>query len=83
AVIVSLAQAGRDMLALQEYADELEETNSSLKENMADKYVDGFWFAIDQVNVLFPDIDQEILAQADVMKKIEDRKLISRIPEAK
>ncbi|MCI37615.1 hypothetical protein A2U01_0058839 [Trifolium medium] len=49
---------------------------------MADKYAEGFWFAIDHVKVLFPDIDQEALAQADFMKKIEDVKLVPRfIPE--
>jgi hypothetical protein len=46
---------------------------------MADKYVDGFQAAIEQVRVLFPDIDGDVLAQADFLKKIEDGKLVSRL----
>jgi hypothetical protein len=47
---------------------------------MAGKYVEGFKFALEQVRVLFPDIDVEVLAQADFLKKIEDGKLVSCFP---
>jgi flagellar biosynthesis chaperone FliJ len=59
---------------------ELEEENDELKENMASKYVVGFQAAIEQVRVLFPEIDDDVLAQADFLKKIEDGKLVSRLP---
>jgi hypothetical protein len=47
---------------------------------MASKFVDGFQAAIEQVRVLFPDIDGDVLAQADFLKKIEDGKLMFRLP---
>jgi hypothetical protein len=59
---------------------DLEEENDELKENMASKYVAGFQAAIEQVRVLFPEIDIDVLAQADFLKKIEDGKLVSRLP---
>ncbi|MCI72383.1 hypothetical protein A2U01_0093646, partial [Trifolium medium] len=62
--------------------EELEEANDGLKQSMADKYVEGFWSSVDQVKALFPDLDQETLAQVDVLKKVEDGKLVSRIPGA-
>jgi hypothetical protein len=59
---------------------ELEEENDDLKESMAIQYVVGFKVAIEQVRVLFPDIDGDVLAQADFLKKVEDGKLVSRLP---
>ncbi|MCI86938.1 hypothetical protein A2U01_0108219 [Trifolium medium] len=56
--------------------------NEALKQSMADKYVDGFWSSIEQVKALFPDLDSEIMAQIDVLKKVEDGKLVSRLPGA-
>jgi SMC interacting uncharacterized protein involved in chromosome segregation len=41
---------------------DLEEENDELKENMASKFVAGFQAAIEQVRVLFPEIDSDILA---------------------
>jgi iron uptake system EfeUOB component EfeO/EfeM len=76
-----------DISQLQSAADrlhgdvkELEEENDSLKEQMAGKYVDGFNAAMEQVRVLFPDLDGDILAQIDFVKKVEDGKLVSRFP---
>jgi hypothetical protein len=77
---------GVDMARLQGAADrladdlkELEEEIDELKEDMAGQYVNGFKAAIEQVRVLFPDIDGDVLAQADFLKKIEDGKLVSRL----
>jgi hypothetical protein len=47
---------------------------------MASQYVAGFQAAIEQVRVLFPDIDGDTLAQADFLKKVEEGKLVSRLP---
>jgi hypothetical protein len=94
AMIVALVKiwkdAGKrddDMSTLQAAADrldgdlkELEDENDELKEAMASKYVAGFQAAIEQVRVLFPDIDGDVLAQADFLKKIEDGKLVSLLP---
>jgi hypothetical protein len=59
---------------------DLEEENDELKAGMAGKFVDGFRAALEQIKVLFPDIDDEVLAQADFLKKVEDGKLVSRLP---
>ncbi|GAU25504.1 hypothetical protein TSUD_279880 [Trifolium subterraneum] len=75
-LIVSLTQAGKDVWELVEDVDELEETNVAFKQSMADKYVDGFWSSIEQVKVLFPELDPDMLAQVDVMKRIKDGKHI-------
>ncbi|MCI94069.1 hypothetical protein A2U01_0115367, partial [Trifolium medium] len=61
--------------------EELEEVNEGLKQSMADKYVVGFRSSAAQVKALFPDIDQETLAQVDPLKKIEDGKLVSLLPK--
>ncbi|GAU49969.1 hypothetical protein TSUD_290890 [Trifolium subterraneum] len=82
ALIVSCAQAGQDMMALQEYADELEATNNALKEGMSDKYLDGFTLAVEQFRVVFPDLDPELVSQIDVMKKVDGGKLVSRVMSA-
>ncbi|GAU29783.1 hypothetical protein TSUD_161880 [Trifolium subterraneum] len=75
-LIVSLTQSRKDISELEEDVDELEETNIALKQSMADKYVDGFWSSIEQVKILFPELDPDVLAQVDVMKRIKDGKLI-------
>jgi hypothetical protein len=59
---------------------ELEEENDGLKEAMAGQFVSGFQSAIEQVRVLFPDIDSDTLAQVDFLKKVEEGKLVSRLP---
>jgi hypothetical protein len=35
---------------------------------------------MEQVRVLFPDLDGDLLAQIDFVKKVEDGKLVSRLP---
>jgi hypothetical protein len=80
-------QRDDDMSKLQAATDrldgdlkELEEENDELKEDMAGKYVAGFRAAIEQVKALFPDIDGDVLAQADFLKKVEDGKLVPFLP---
>ncbi|GAU51337.1 hypothetical protein TSUD_412840 [Trifolium subterraneum] len=75
-LIISLTQSRKDISELEEDVDELEETNTALKQSMDDKYVDGFWSSIEQVKILFPELDPDVLAQVDVMKRIKDGKLI-------
>jgi phage host-nuclease inhibitor protein Gam len=59
---------------------ELEDEADDLKEDMEGQYVGCFRSVIEQVQVLFPDIDGDVLAQADFLKKIQDGKLVSRLP---
>jgi uncharacterized protein YukE len=94
AMIVALVKVWKDackrdddMSKLQAAADrldgdlkELENENDKLKETMASKFVAGFQAAMEQVRVLFPDIDGDTLAQVDFLKKVEEGKLVPRLP---
>jgi hypothetical protein len=94
AAIVALVKIWRDatkrddeMSALNAAAErlngdlkELEAENDELKEGMAGQFVAGFQAALEQVRVLFPEIDGDVLAQADFLKRVEDGKLVSRLP---
>jgi hypothetical protein len=81
ALIVALAMAEDDAAGFEDEVVELEESNNALKEAMGEKYAEGFAAALDQVNVLFPDLDEVVLSQVDLLKFVEDGKLVSRIPE--
>jgi hypothetical protein len=82
ALIVALAMAEDVAAGFEDEVVELEESNNALKDAMGEKYAEGFAAALDQVNVLFPDLDEAVLSQVDLLKFVEDRKLVSRIPEA-
>ncbi|MCI32117.1 hypothetical protein A2U01_0053329, partial [Trifolium medium] len=41
---------------------------------------EGFSFALDRVRVLFPELDEHRLSEADAMKEIEDVKLVDATP---
>ncbi|WJX52576.1 hypothetical protein P8452_38675 [Trifolium repens] len=82
ALIVALAMAEDDAAGFEDEVVELEESNNALKDAMGEKYAEGFAAALDQVNVLFPDLDEAVLSQVDLLKFVEDGKLVSRIPEA-
>jgi hypothetical protein len=47
-----------------------------LKDAIGAQYDSGFQYALDQVKVLFPNIDQARLGEADAMMKIEGGKLV-------
>jgi hypothetical protein len=51
-----------------------------LEEAIGDQYGEGFKFALDQIKVLFPDIDRNLMGKADVMLKIEGDKLAPHAP---
>jgi hypothetical protein len=82
ALIVALAMAEDDAAGFEDEVVELEESINALKDAMGEKYAEGFAAALDQVNVLFPDLDEAVLSQVDLLKFVEDGKLVSRIPEA-
>jgi hypothetical protein len=79
-LIVALAMAEDDAAGFEDEVVELEESNAALKDALGEKNTDGFAAALEQIRVLFPGLDEEILGQADFLKVVEDGKLVSRIP---
>ncbi|MCI88284.1 hypothetical protein A2U01_0109570, partial [Trifolium medium] len=55
----------------------LESDVAFLQESVAAQYEEGFQYALEQVKVLFPEIDEGRLGEADALKKIEDGKLVA------
>jgi hypothetical protein len=51
-----------------------------LEEAVGAQYDVGYSYALDQVKVLFPDIDQARLGEADALMKIVDGKLVAYAP---
>jgi hypothetical protein len=51
-----------------------------LEENIGTQYDEVFSYAVEQVKVLFPDIDQARLGEADAMLKIDGGKLVPFAP---
>jgi hypothetical protein len=79
-LIVALAMAEDDAAGFEDEVVELEESNAALKDALGEKNTDGFAAALEQIRVLFPGLDEEILGQADFLNVVEDGKLVSRIP---
>jgi hypothetical protein len=52
----------------------------ALEIQAGEQYDEGFAFALEQVKILFPDLDPAILGQADAMALVEDGKLIPYVP---
>jgi hypothetical protein len=52
----------------------------ALEIQAGEQYDEGFAFALEQVKILFPDLDPVILSQADAMALVEDGKLVPYIP---
>ncbi|GAU22943.1 hypothetical protein TSUD_326710 [Trifolium subterraneum] len=76
--IVALCQSTCDAVLVSEDLKDLEDENSALREEMADKYVEGFAFAVEQMKVVFPNVNPTLLAELDFMKKIEGGRLVPR-----
>jgi hypothetical protein len=79
-LMVALVMAEDDVAGFEEEIVELEESNGALKDSLGEKYAEGFAAALEQVKVLFPDLDEATLSEADLMKIVEDGKLVSRLP---
>jgi hypothetical protein len=47
---------------------------------IGEQYDEGFQFALEQVKILFPDLDPDILGKADAMSTIEGGKLVPHAP---
>jgi DNA repair exonuclease SbcCD ATPase subunit len=52
------------------------EEQATLEETIGSQYDEGFNFALDQLKVLFPDIDAECLGEASVLMVIKDGALV-------
>ncbi|KAK2401827.1 hypothetical protein QL285_051389 [Trifolium repens] len=52
----------------------------NLEAAIGEQYEEGFQFALEQVKVLFPGIDQDVLGKADAMLVIEGDKLVPNAP---
>ncbi|KAK2444655.1 hypothetical protein QL285_015664 [Trifolium repens] len=52
----------------------------SLEAMIGEQYDEGFQFALEQVKILFPDLDQDVLGKADAMSTIEGNKLVHYAP---
>jgi hypothetical protein len=79
--MVALVMAEDDVAGFEEEVVELEESNSALKDSLGEKYAEGFAAALDQVKALFPDLDEAVLSEVDLLKYVEDGKLVSRLPQ--
>jgi hypothetical protein len=61
---------------LRREKEKWEYEKESLNETIGARYDDGFSYALDQVKVLFPDIDQTLLGKVDAMLRIDGDKLV-------
>ncbi|KAK2380432.1 hypothetical protein QL285_068131 [Trifolium repens] len=68
------------LAALRQEKAKWESEKDSLEATVGEQYEEGFQLALDQVKVLFPDIDKDILGKADAMLVIDDGKLVSPAP---
>jgi hypothetical protein len=78
--MVALVMAEDDVAGFEEEIVELEESNDALKDALGEKYAEGFAAALEQVKVLFPDLDEATLSEVDLLKFVEDGKLVSHPP---
>jgi hypothetical protein len=65
---------------LRQEKEEWASEKDNLEDNVGLQYDEGFNYALDQVKVLFPDIDHARLGEADAMLKIDDGKLVPYAP---
>jgi hypothetical protein len=79
-LMVALVMAEDDVAEFEEEIVELEKSNSSLKHSLGEKYAEGFAAALEKVKVLFPGLDEATLSEVNLMKFVEDGKLVSRLP---
>ncbi|CAJ2638223.1 unnamed protein product [Trifolium pratense] len=66
--------------SLGEEKERLETDVKELQLYAANQYEEGFAYALEQVKLLFPDLDAKRLAEADAMNQIIDGKLVPYVP---
>jgi chromosome segregation ATPase len=69
-----------ELAILRQEKGKWESEKDGLEATIGEQYEEGFQFALDQVKVLFPDIDQDLLGKADAMSTIEGDKLVPHAP---
>jgi hypothetical protein len=69
-----------ELVSLRQEKDSWAAQLETLEESVGAQYEVGFNYALDQVKVLFPDIDQARLGEVGAFMKIVDRKLIPYAP---
>jgi hypothetical protein len=69
-----------ELASLRQEKEKWESEKESLEDAIWTQYDAGFNYALDQVKVLFPDIDQARLGEADAMLKIDGGKLVPYTP---
>jgi chromosome segregation ATPase len=67
--------------ALKQEKSTWEAEIANLEESVGAQYDIGFNYALDQVKILFSDIDQERLGEADALIRIVDGKLVPFAPQ--
>jgi excinuclease UvrABC nuclease subunit len=65
-----------ELAVLRQEKAKWESEKDILNAAIGEQYEEGFQFALDQVKVLFPDIDQDLLGKVDAMLTIEGDKLV-------
>ncbi|KAK2415666.1 hypothetical protein QL285_038128 [Trifolium repens] len=82
--IKALTQENKDALAelkvLKEEKAKWGSQKEALEIQAGEQYDEGFAFVLEQVKILFPDLDPALLSQADAMALVEDGKLIPYVP---
>jgi hypothetical protein len=69
-----------ELAILRQEKAKWESEKDGLEATIGEQYEEGFQFALDQVKVLFPDIDKDLLGKADAMLTIEGDKLVPHAP---
>ncbi|MCI87640.1 hypothetical protein A2U01_0108924, partial [Trifolium medium] len=62
--------------ALKQEKAGLKDDVSALEASVAVQYEDGFRYAMEQVKLIFPDLDEKRLGEADALNQIVDGKLV-------
>jgi hypothetical protein len=69
-----------ELAILRQEKAKWESEKDGLEATIGEQYEEGFQLALDQVKVLFPDIDKDLLGKADAMLVIDGGKLVSPAP---
>jgi chromosome segregation ATPase len=69
-----------ELASLRQGKEKLVSEKENLEENLGLQFEEGFKYALDQVKVLFPDIDCARLGEVDAMHRIDGDKLVPYAP---
>jgi hypothetical protein len=69
-----------ELASLRQEKEKWESEKEGLEENIGVQYDEGFKYALEQVKVLFPDINHTRLGEANAMLKIDGNRLVPYAP---